>query len=118
MLVILDMIVKFTYNMTIMIFCEVSVVAFFQESIHPSAELRSRYSEISRRCREDGEAAIITVNGRGDTVSLGYEQYMLLRAKLELLEMLDRTEDDVLSERVAPMEDTFSRIRSALRDDG
>ena len=43
------------------------------ESIRPSADLRSRYSEISRQCREDREAVIITVNGRGDTVSLGYE---------------------------------------------
>ena len=45
------------------------------ESIRPSADLRSRYSDISRQCREGREAVIITVNGRGDTVSLGYEQY-------------------------------------------
>ena len=58
------------------------------ESIRPSADLRSRYSEISRQCRENREAVIITVNGRGDTVSLGYEQYQQMKAKIELLEML------------------------------
>ena len=59
------------------------------ESIRPSADLRSRYSEISRLCREEREAVIITVNGRGDTVSLGYEQYQQLKAKIELLESTD-----------------------------
>ena len=36
------------------------------ETIRPSADLRGRYSEISRQCREDRKAVIITVNGRGD----------------------------------------------------
>ena len=39
-----------------------------RETIRPSADLISRYSEISRQCREDAEAVIITVDGRGDTV--------------------------------------------------
>ena len=46
-----------------------------QETIRPSADLRNRYNEISRQCREGKEAVIITVNGRGDTVSLSYEEY-------------------------------------------
>lgn len=85
------------------------------ESIRPSADLRSRYSEISRQCREDREAVIITVNGRGDTVSLGYEQYQQLKAKIELLEMLGEAEEDVRNGRVAPMQATFESIRSELR---
>ena len=39
-----------------------------KESIRPSADLRNHYNEISRQCREDREAVIITVNGRGDTI--------------------------------------------------
>lgn len=85
------------------------------ESIRPSADLRSRYSEISRQCREDREAVIITVNGRGDTVSLGYEQYQQLKAKIELLEMLGEAEEDVRNGRVAPMQETFDSIRGELR---
>ena len=46
-----------------------------QESIRPSADLRNHYSEISRQCRENKEAVIITVNGRGDTVTLSYDEY-------------------------------------------
>ena len=36
-----------------------------QERIRPSADLRNHYNEISKQCREDKEAVIITVNGRG-----------------------------------------------------
>ena len=56
-----------------------------QETIRPSADLRNHYSEISKQCREENEAVIITVNGRGDTVSLSYEEYK--RAIRELLEI-------------------------------
>ena len=41
-----------------------------QESIRPSADLRNHYAEISKQCKENKEAVIITVNGRGDTVAL------------------------------------------------
>jgi prevent-host-death family protein len=84
------------------------------ESIRPSADLRNRYSEISRQCRENREAVIITVNGRGDTVSLGYEQYQQMKAKIELLEMLGEAEDDVRAGRVAPMQETFDSLRAEL----
>ena len=43
-----------------------------RESIRPSADLRNHYSDISKQCREDNEAVIITVNGRADTVSISY----------------------------------------------
>ena len=46
-----------------------------QESIRPSADLRNHYAEISKQCKENKEAVIITVNGRGDTVALSYEEY-------------------------------------------
>ena len=84
------------------------------ESIRPSADLRTRYSEISKLCRDGREAVIITVNGRGDTVSLGYEQYQQLKAKIELLEMLSEAEDDVRDGRVAPLQDTFDSLRTEL----
>ena len=47
----------------------------FRETLRPSADLRNPYNEISRQCRENKEAVIITVNGRGDTVSPAYEEY-------------------------------------------
>ena len=51
-----------------------------QEAIRPSADLRNHYNEISRQCREEKEVVIITVNGRGDTVSLGYEEYKRMKS--------------------------------------
>mgnify|MGYP000570860311 FL=1 len=53
-----------------------------QETIRPSADLRNHYSEISRQCREENEAVIITVNGRGDTVSLAYEEYKRMKSRI------------------------------------
>lgn len=84
------------------------------ESIRPSADLRNRYSEVSRQCREGREAVIITVNGRGDTVSIGYEQYQQMKAKIELLEMLGEAEDDVRAGRVASVQATFDSLRDEL----
>ena len=88
-----------------------------QESIRPSADLRNHYNEISRQCREGKEAVIITVNGRGDTVSLGYEEYKRMKARIELLEILADAEDDVNNGRIAPMKDSFGNLRSILNGD-
>ena len=87
-----------------------------QESIRPSADLRNHYSEISRQCRENNEAVIITVNGRGDTVSLSYEEYKRMKSRIELLEMLSAEEDDVKSGRVEPIENTFQDLRQILKE--
>ena len=88
-----------------------------QEVIRPSADLRNHYNEISRQCRENNEAVIITVNGRGDTVSLGYEEYKRMKARIELLEILAEADEDVKYGRVAPMKDTFNDLRSILKQD-
>ena len=59
------------------------------EDIRPSADLRNHYNEISKQCRDSNTAVIITVNGKGDTVSLSYEEYNRMKSRLELLEILD-----------------------------
>jgi len=86
-----------------------------QETIRPSADLRNHYNEISRQCKEGKEAVIITVNGRGDTVSLAYEEYRRMKARIELLELLSEADDDVKNGRVAPIEDTFNDLRNLLK---
>ncbi len=88
-----------------------------QETIRPSADLRNHYNEISKQCREDNEVVIITVNGRGDTVSLAYEEYKRMKARIELLEMLAEAEDDVKNGRVAPICETFHDLRNLLQED-
>ena len=87
-----------------------------QETIRPSADLRNHYSEISKRCREEKEVVIITVNGKGDTVSIGYEEYKAMKARIELLEILAEADEDVKYGRVAPMKDTFDELRSMLKE--
>ena len=69
-----------------------------QETIRPSADLRNHYSEISKQCRENNEAVIITVKGRGDTVSLGYGEYQRMKSRIELLELLAEAQDDIDNE--------------------
>jgi prevent-host-death family protein len=87
-----------------------------QETIRPSADLRNHYNEVSRQCHEDNEAVIITVNGRGDTVSLSYEEYKRMKARIELLEILAEADEDVRCGRVAPVKDTFEDLRSILTE--
>lgn len=88
-----------------------------QETIRPSVDLRNHYNEISRQCREEKEAVIITVNGRGDTVSIGYEEYKRMKARIELLEVLAEADEDVKYGRVAPIKDTFDDLRAILKED-
>ena len=88
-----------------------------QETIRPSADLRNHYNEISKQCREQKEAVIITVNGRGDTVSISYEEYKNMKARIELLEILAEAEDDVKSGRVAPVSETFDDLCVMLQED-
>lgn len=89
----------------------------YHEKIRPSADLRNHYNEISKQCREDREVVIITVNGRGDTVSLSYEEYKRMKARIELLEILAEADEDVKFGRVAPIKDTFDDLRSMLKED-
>ena len=87
-----------------------------QETIRPSADLRNNYNEISKQCRENNEVVIITVNGRGDTVSLSYEKYKRMKSRLELLEILAEADEDVRNGRVAPIKDTFDDLRAMLKE--
>ena len=86
-----------------------------QETIRPSADLRNHYNEISKQCKENKEAVIITVNGRGDTVTLSYEEYKNMKARIELLEILAEAEDDVKRGLVAPVSETFDDLRKILQ---
>ncbi len=82
--------------------------------IRPSSDLRNHYSEISKECHENRTPVIITVNGRGDTAVLGLQDYYQMKSELELLRALAEAEEDVINDRVAPIQDTFNDIRSSL----
>lgn len=88
------------------------------EAIRPSSDLRNHYSEISRQCHEERIPVIITVNGRGDTAVLGLQDYYQMKSELELLRALSEAENDVVNERVAPIQNTFDNIRKSLLERG
>ena len=68
-----------------------------QETIRPSADLRNHYNEISRQCREEKEAVIITVHGKGDTVSLSFEEYQNMKTT-EIAKEVKRRIEETISE--------------------
>lgn len=82
--------------------------------IRPSSDLRNHYSEISKECHENRTPVIITVNGRGDTAVLGLQDYYQMKSELELLRALAEAEEDVINDRIAPIQDTFNDIRNSL----
>ncbi|WP_330612203.1 type II toxin-antitoxin system Phd/YefM family antitoxin [Faecalicatena contorta] len=112
---LIENIVVSRYNMTIKLTGGMLMFSI-QESIRPSADLRNHYSEISKQCRENNEAVIITVNGRGDTVSLSYEEYKRMKSRIELLEILSEAEDDVKNGMIEPIENTFQDLRKLLKE--
>ena len=83
-------------------------------TIRPSADLRNKYNEISKQCKETREAVIITVNGRGDTAVLGLQDYKQMKAELELLRTLAEAEENVQNGRVASMQESIDDLRESL----
>ena len=84
--------------------------------IRPSADLRNKYNEMSRLCKETGEPIYITVNGRGDTVLLDMAEYLALKQELQLLQDLAEAEDDIKNGRIAPAEEMFKNVRQMLSE--
>ena len=86
------------------------------EIIRPSSDLRNHYNEISKQCRKEKQPVILTVNGRGDTVILGLQNYYQMKSELELLRILAEAEEDVTNGRVAAIHDTVDDIRKILME--
>jgi len=84
------------------------------ENIRPSADLRNKYNEMSKLCKETKEPVFITVNGRGDTVLLSIAEYKQMKAEVELLKLLAEAEEDVQSGRISQIKNTFSDLRKNL----
>ncbi len=84
--------------------------------IRPSADLRNHYNEISKQCHQNRKPVIITVNGRGDTVLLGLQDYNQMMSELELLRTMAEAQEDVDNGRVASIQDTFDDIRTSLME--
>lgn len=83
-------------------------------NIRPSSDLRNHDAEVSRECREARRPTVITVNGRGDTVLLGNEEYSRMQSELELLSALAGSERDVAEGRVSSPSTSFDNLRKQL----
>ena len=49
-----------------------------------------------------------------DTVSLSYDEYKRMKARIELLEILAESDDDVKYGKTASMKNTFDDLRNIL----
>lgn len=83
-------------------------------NIRPSSDLRNHDAEVSRECREARRPTVITVNGHGDTVLLGYEEYSRMQSELELLSALADSERDVAEGRVSSPSTSLDNLRKQL----
>ena len=88
------------------------------EVIRPSSDLRNHYSEISKQCHEERNPVIITVNGHGDTVVMGLQDYYQMKSELELLRTLAEAEENVANGRIDLVQNTFDDIRKSLFERG
>ena len=87
-------------------------MGILRETIRPSSDLRNKYPEISKTLQLKDEAAII--NGRGDTVSLGYNTYNMLKSKIELLSSLVEGQNDIIQGRTTTLDEAFNSIDKML----
>ncbi len=91
--------------------------------IRPSRDLRNNYAELSRLCN-DGDASIaVTVNGKQDTLLMGYDKYMreqaeltALRAKVRLYAELTQARDDVKLGRTENGDKVFDDLIDKLEN--
>ena len=81
-------------------------------TIRPSADLRNKYSEISKYCHEYPEPVFITKNGTGDLAVMSIETYELLTGKLELYSLINEGLDQRKQGKVKPMKESMQFIRS------
>lgn len=84
------------------------------ELIKPSSELRNKYSEVIKECKERNTVIILTVNGKGDSAIMSYEKYNELMDELQLYRDLAETEADVREGRVSLVFDTYDSIRKKI----
>ena len=84
------------------------------ELIRPSSELRNKYSEVIKECKENNTITILTVNGRGDSAIMSYEKYNELMDELQLYRELAEAESDVREGRVSLASDTYDSIRKKI----
>lgn len=86
-----------------------------EEFIRPSSDLRNKYNEMSRLCRETKKPIAITVNGRGDTALINLTLYRQQMAELELLKALSEAENDAQNGNVGLMQDSFDELKKDLK---
>ena len=84
--------------------------------IRSSADLKTKYNEISSICHANHEPVFITKGGRGDLAVMSIETYEMISGKLELYHLLDEGRAAVKAGKKRPlqmvMEDIYQDIEN------
>ena len=92
---------------------------FIKESIMPtiisSADLRNRYSEVSKQCHETGEAIFVTKNGKGDIAVLSIEAFDRLLGISQAREKVLKGLDQAKSGELVSEETVLSAAKNVIR---
>lgn len=78
-------------------------------NIRPSSDLRNKYSEISKLCKESGEPVYITVNGKGDLAVMDIKTYDELLMRMEIMQKVAQAEKDIAEGKTFTHEEVFSK---------
>ena len=84
--------------------------------IRSSADIKERYSEISKLCREHQEPVFITEGGQEDLAVMSVEFFESLSGELELYRLLDEGREAVRAGRTRPAKDVLRDIRQEIVD--
>ena len=55
------------------------------------------------------------LNEQGDNIIFFYEEYIRMKSRIDLLEILAEAENDVNNKRTAPIAETFDDLRQVLQ---
>ena len=81
------------------------------QNIIPSSDLRNKYQEVSKFCKETNQPVFITVNGRGDLVLINLAEYEELQ-DLKILKNLVEAHEDVKQGKVRPIDEFIKELRT------
>ena len=82
--------------------------------IRNSADLSTRYTEISDFCHKFREPVFLTKNGEGDLAIMSIETYEEIAGRNELYKLIQEGIADIENGRIVPEKDVVENMRLVL----
>jgi len=82
--------------------------------IRNSADLSTRYAEISDLCQKSREPVFLTKNGEGDLAIMSIETYEEMAGRNDLYKLIQEGITDIENGRTVPEKEVIENMRLAL----